>query len=513
MAEVMILQVLRSARVLWLLGVSCAVLLGVATARADTTAPSAPPTGPLTIDGLPGRRVIVDLPVYRNNNPYATISQILVLERCSGDCTVFDGGNDARANSSMIPEQPVSTLSEFVNSAGLAGAAADAEWAQVVQCMKEVYSPYNVLVTDQPPAAGLTFHKAIIAGTPRELNLEDERILGVAQVAGDCSPIDNVLSFTFANAHARDPLRPLDRVLNLCWTAAQESAHAFGLDHQFSFSNNRSACNDPMTYRTDCGGQKFFRNELASCGEDSVRACRCGPNQNSHSKLVQVFGAGTPITGNPTVELTSPATSGGIVDRVISARAGSKRGIARVEVLFNGYKWAEVPGVPFGREGQPNPGDYNIVIPTALPNSIVDIVAVAYDDLGVSTQTSVITATRGAACQNASGCALGQKCEAGKCFWDPAAGELGDSCTYPQFCKSGLCRGTKDEQICTHECLPFVSDSCEAGFECVPAENSGVCFFPDSGGCCSVDRSSRGWLANLVLAIAVLGFVARRRRR
>jgi hypothetical protein len=508
------IQVLRKDSVVRFLGASCAALLGVATARADIIAPQAPPPGPLTIDGKPGRRLTVEIPVNRTVRPFATISPILVLDRCSDDCTVFSGGvNDARTNSSQIPQQLMSTVSEFKNSAGLTGVAADAEWEQVVQCMKEVYSPYNIVVTDEPPAPGVTFHKAIIAGAPGEIALDSDRILGVAPIASDCSAIDNVISFTFANVHPMNPAQPLDRVLNLCWTASQESAHAFGLDHEFSFSNNRSACNDPMTYRNDCGGQKFFRNELASCGEDSARPCKCGPNQNSHLKLAREFGAATPITGNPTITITNPAASGAPLDRAVGLRAGSKRGVTRVELLFNGYKWAEVPGATFGRQGQPNPGDYNVLIPAALPNSIVDIVAVAYDDLGASTASSVITATHGAPCESASTCATGQKCEAGKCFWEPPVGEIGDSCTYQQFCKSGLCRGTKDEQICTHECAPGATDSCEPGFECVAAEGSGVCFLPSSGGCCSVDRSGRGWLASLLLTVAVLGVLMRRRRR
>jgi hypothetical protein len=61
-----------------------------------------------------------------------------------------------------------------------------------------------------------------------------------------------------------------------------------------------------MTYRVDCGGQKFFRNLSARCGENAARDCKCGGSQNSHLKIRGVFGEGTPITGNPTSELTNP---------------------------------------------------------------------------------------------------------------------------------------------------------------------------------------------------------------
>jgi MYXO-CTERM domain-containing protein len=303
-------------------------------------------------------------------------------------------------------------------------------------------------------------------------------------------------------------------VLNVCWTAAQESAHAFGLDHEFSFSNNRSACSDPMTYRNDCGGEKFFRNEAASCGETAARPCKCGTSQNSHQKLLSVFGAGTPITGAPSVALTSPMASGGLLGRTVAAQAGAKRGVARVALFFNGFSWAESAGAPFGKTGQPNPSSYAIPVPADLPDSIVDVKVVAYDDLGASSESAVVTVTNGAPCATAATCATGQKCEAGKCFWDPPAGELGDSCTYPQFCKSGMCEGATGQQICTQSCIPGVIDACPSGFACeASSATSGTCGFASSGaGCCSASGKHGFWGPGGMAAL-VLAFAIRRRRR
>ena len=45
-------------------------------------------------------------------------------------------------------------LSEYQNSAGQTGSLADDEWNQLVQCMREVYSPYGLTLTDQQPAPG-----------------------------------------------------------------------------------------------------------------------------------------------------------------------------------------------------------------------------------------------------------------------------------------------------------------------------------------------------------------------
>jgi MYXO-CTERM domain-containing protein len=500
------------------------LVLSMAAAAPAGAEPSAsPPTGPTgstTIDGLPGRRIAVDTPIDFYATPAAQVSPIIYLDRCQPECTVTAGNNDARINSSSIPKVATATIKEFRNSALKIGAEADAEWSQVVQCVREVYSPYNVMVTDVLPTGGQGFHKAIVAGNPADIGYGPD-ILGVAPLAGDCSAIDNVISFTFANSHAGTPATANERILAICWTAAQESAHAYGLDHEYQFTdytltpNNGSACNDPMTYRTDCGGQKFFRNASAKCGETGMsRPCKCGATQNSHLKVLSVFGAGMPITGSPTITLTDPTLGGGTLSKGVSAMASSKRGVARIELFFNGYKWAEVPGAQFGLKGQPAPSAYTALVPAALPNSIVDVKMIAYDDLGAATETSVVTVTRGAPCDTADTCAGGQKCEAGKCFWDPPVGEVGDSCTFPQFCKSGLCTGTSDQQICTQDCIPGVADSCPMGLECVMSSaNSGVCFFATSGGCCSVDRSDRAWWVQLALAAALLGYLGRRRRR
>ena len=494
--------------------VACALAIGLAgPAAAEPAAsplsPAAPaaPTALLTIDGVPGRRVTVDTP--HTQRAAGPVSRTIYLERCKGGCAIHQGSNDARTNTSTIPMKLESTVTEFANSAGATGAAADSEWNQIATCMKEVYSPYNVVVTDVKPTSG-SYHEAVIAGQPGNIGLAAD-ILGVAPLASDCSAIDNVISFSFANHHP-----PTDRVFNICWTAAQESAHAFGLDHEFSFVNgSRSACSDPMTYRNDCGGEKFFRNEAANCGETAARPCKCGASQNSHGKLVGVFGAGTPSTGKPSAVVTSPA-AGTVLGTTVSVQAGAQRGVARVELYFNGYKWTEQPGAAFGLRGQPNPSSYAVRVPNELPNSVVDVQAIAYDDLGISTASvEVKGVTKGAPCATASTCAKGQKCEAGKCFWDPPAGEIGDDCSFAQFCKSGLCTGTAQQQICTQECIPGVVGGCPDHFDCVMSSpGQGVCFFAkDESGCCSTGGGGGAWWLHLGLGAVAFGFAVRRRRR
>jgi hypothetical protein len=493
----------------WLaLGVVCVM---TTTAAAEQSTSTSPTPGQGTAQT--GRRTYVETPVeaFSTPTPHA-ISQTLYLERCKGGCTINKGtSNDARTNTSTIPTQPgAHSVTEYQNAAGQTGTAADTEWNAVVTCMKEVYSPYNVTVTDVKPTTGVSYHLALIAGNPGDIGLGND-ILGIAPLAGDCSPQDNVISFSFANHHsAQDP----QRVFNLCWTAAQESAHAFGLDHEFAFQDGSSSCRDPMTYRSDCGGQRFYRNEVATCGEFEARPCKCGGTQNSHLKIQAVFGPGMAITGNPTSNVTLPLPNT-TLGAVVAAQAGSKRGIARVELFLNGFKWAEGKGAAFGANGQANPSTYTITVPNNVPNSIIDVQVRAFDDLGAFTDSAKVTVTKGAACTSADACAKGQKCEGGRGFWDQPAGEIGDACTYGQFCKSLLCDGTVEEQICTKECIPGVTDSCPENLECVMrSPGKGVCFFgADDSGCCSVNHESNGWMPGAFGALLFGVFVVLRPRR
>jgi len=452
------------------------------------------------------RRLVVPTPVEAFTPPRpaasgAPVSNVIYLERCIGGCLVHGGTvNDARTLTSTIPNPGIYTITEFANGLHQAGAAADAEWAALVQCVKEVYSPFDVVVTDVKPTSG-SYHLAIVAGKPQDVGM-DGTVLGVAPLASNCAAFDNVISFSFANQHNQSD--PTQHVLNVCWTAAQESAHAYGLDHEYSFTDGRSACNDPMTYRADCGGEKFFRNHSAHCGEDEERPCRCTATQNSHRTLVQLFGPGTPLTGVPEVTLQMPTTGGGELPANVIAEAGAQRGIAKVSLFLNGFPMVDTPGALFGSLGQPT-ASYGMVPPPDTPGSIYDLFVRACDDLGTCTDTQTLTVTHGTPCSTADTCLANQKCEAGRCFWDPPVGEIGDECSYNQFCKSLLCRGTADLQICTQTCDAEDPEGCPSGMSC----NQGVCFV-EGGGCCSTSRGH--WMPAGMLAFLVMVGILRRRR-
>jgi MYXO-CTERM domain-containing protein len=436
--------------------------------------------------------------------PHAQAVRVLYFNRCVGGCLIKKGGlDDARLHASIVPDGPEGAeflLQEFEHG--------DVVWNDFMQCVREVYSPFNVEVTDQLPTPGVPYNEGIIAGRDNDLN--ESGFFGVAAVNGDCTSRSFALSFTFAN-----DIGP--NALFLCSVAAQETAHSFGLDHSFEYLDGRSACNDPMSYRGDCGGQRFFRNEPARCGEYAPNSCgACGSTQNTHTKLTTVIGVGTPLTAPPTLSVTSPITDTTITNSSsVVATAYSQRGIFRMELLLNGYKWAETKGVGFGPNGQPEAA-YSLVLPADVPDGVIDIVVRAKDDLGISTDSDVITVTKGAPCATADTCAEGQLCEAGKCFWEPAAGELGDECTFKQFCKTELCQSIDSgEARCTQGCVLGIADSCPESYQCLANSATGGVCWPSSDlekGCLGCSNSRGGSTQGLLFAIG-LGFLVFWRRR
>src|SRR5690242_11981508 len=98
--------------------------------------------------GAEPRRVVVEMPPESFQAAGSPVTY-LYLNRCSGGCPIVGGSNDASSNASAIPAPGSYTVAEFVNGNGDSGTAADADWAGIVKCMQEVYSPYAITVSDQ----------------------------------------------------------------------------------------------------------------------------------------------------------------------------------------------------------------------------------------------------------------------------------------------------------------------------------------------------------------------------
>lgn len=413
-----------------------------------------------------------------------TISHIIFVNRCVGGCVLHAANeDDARADRTVIPPGAPGTpypLDEFPYS--------QASWDAIVACMKETYAPYDVEVTDVDPGPDVPHHEAVLGGTADQLGLDPTMVGGVGPLYSDCSLHDNTMSFTFAAEFPDNPIF-------LCAVAAQETGHAFGLEHSFN-------CADPMTYLDACGLQ-FFRNEFAECGEYAPRSCMClATHQNTHARLKAALGTNPVPLPAPDVTVTAPTANQSVAAGFnVTATASDRRGLSTIEGWFNGYQWLE-QDVPRGAV------NLAITAPAELPDGVIDVEVRVYDDLHSVYGTGTVTVTKGAPCTTADTCLDGQRCDAGRCLWDAPIGNLGDACTYPQYCLSGSCEDGECSQACGG---PTV---CPTGFECV-AQSYCHTPEPEGGGCCSAGGDAPLGLVfgQLGLAGLVLGGILRRRRR
>lgn len=471
---------------------TAAVVAGPGTARGDSTTTgsrAATETGP-----------IVDRPIVSAPDGQHTVeaglpgvSKLIYVNGCWDGlgCAIRRGTvNDALDEVSIIPN--VDMNQTVIVSAFEHG---EEVWNQTIQCLREVYSPYEVTILDSrvdrdPGLDLLPHHEAILAGHPSELNLSNN-IGGIA--AASCEPINNAISFSFSNIFGPD-------VVDLCWTVAQESAHSFGLDHALE-------CLDPMTYIPGCG-QKFFRNALSPCGESTERTCRCGgKTQNSHTRLLTVFGKGTD-PAPPDLSITSP-TDGDIIaqDTAIQFVASDPRLVQELELHVNGWLYDTLPGHSFGDQDDP----YEFTLPT-LPDSVLDIEIRAYNDLeSMSSQT--LRVTKGGPCSSAATCLDGQECDGeGRCIYPEPTGVLGDVCVRSMDCVSHLCGASDGDQLCTESCVIGSVTSCPEGFECAADGTNGFCWPVQTAGCCSVGADRTPDPSHVLLFVLCAAIMLRRAR-
>lgn len=333
------------------------------------------------------------------------ISHTLFINRCPGGCTFTPGTNDARYNTSSIIGGVTRNLSEFN--------LGDEVWNAAIECVRDVYSPYDVDVVTEDPGDSMPHHEAVLAGYPAEVG-RDPLTGGIAPAT--CQPLNNVISFSFADGLGEN-LSGQTLIETLCWTVAQESAHSFGLpNHVFD-------CHDPMTYLAGCG-RKYFRNRAIQCGEfDGPGSCTCDmSSQNSHERLLSTFGEGTPPPP-PVVTLQYPAEGAAVEDGFsIFFTAIDPRLVARSEIYLNGTMVMELPGKDYDTADEP----YSAEAPEH-PDGYIEIEVKSYDEFGAAGSAKV-TVLKGAPCESDDACGDGYACSSGHCVVSGDGGGGGGCC-------------------------------------------------------------------------------------
>jgi len=260
-------------------------------------------------------------------------ARIIYMNRVGG--TFTPGNDDSATNRSSIPYSTSSISPWGVSEAG---------WREVMDCMTELWAPFDVEITDVEPPASVDYIESVVAGRPQDVGMGS----GVGGVSPfDCGVIERSIVFTFAEVYGTS-------YRDICETAAQETAHSFGLDHEHM-------CEDPMTYLYGCG-EKAFRDVDAPCGEYSNRTCSCGGSTQNSVRLLTEFNG--PADGTaPTVTIAEPADGSTVAPGFgVQVEAVDNVGVKRVELYLDGQLTDTLTTAPwsFDTAADLPDGDYAI---------------------------------------------------------------------------------------------------------------------------------------------------------
>lgn len=473
----------RSA-ILW--GLACVPAIAMAAPAEQSLASSAPL-------GVRPQRARV----WESIDPRAASNQInthtIFMHRCVGaSCTVAQGNTNATA------EPAKSSLGHGVLSPFSQG---DETWNKVVACMKEVYAPFNVEITESDPGAAPHF-EIMVGGKPQELGMS-AGIGGVSPFS--CVPyIPNSLVFVF-DVWGNDPEE-------LCATAAQEIAHSFAIDHSTEPS-------DPMTY-FPYKGRRHYMNAQVQCGSDcdsnhrsplgatctgadfQSHACACGgaQTQNTVQIISQLFGDGANTP--PVVKIVSPKVGDTVTAGFpIMIEATDDVRVASTEVRLDGQLIGTKDASPFAFTG-----------PGALADGTHVVEVTAYDGAGTPGRARVEVIV-GPGCQAVSDCNDGQTCVGGRCVAGPGVdGGLGTTCAAATDCESWQCANANGQQLCVETCA---AGQCPSGFGCRDdGAGAGVCWpgYDESGAGCAATGNGELPLGGFLFGLGVAAVVLRRRR-
>ncbi len=440
--------------------------------------------------------------------PYNT----LYLNRCASGCTISVGASNSINDRWGLASQRVLTSFPY----------GDAAWNSVVACVKDIFSPYKVNVVTTNPGSSNHF-EIMVAGKGTDLDASWTNYGGVAPGTSSdfCGTyVNNALVFAFAKAYGDNTANTCDAacVNEICATAGQEIGHVWSrMDHV-------RLASDPMTYY-GFNGRRYFQDMAAQCGSDCTNqggqmrapnggevcdgtgsqshSCKCGgETQNSHSILMDLFGAG--MTTPPMTKITKP-TLGESVQQgfsVYTEITDDSEIITKVEFKVDGTLVTSLTKGPFVFDA-----------PGGLADGSHRVEVIAYDG-HMTPGTAVVDVVIGPPCETASDCPYDtDACIGGRCVAGPGAtGGLGTNCADGTPCASQRCASDGTDSFCVELCEV---GQCPDDFGCLDSgDGNGVCWpgYDDGSGGCGC-QTSRGGPAGMLLALLVMVLSCRRRRR
>jgi len=296
------------------------------------------------------------------NGNITALAQSKIIYLNHTGVTLYPGDDDSRTNRSSI----ISSTAQVP-----AWNTSAATWTATVACMKDMFSRFDVTVTDVDP--GMTPHmEAVFGGSPQNIGMPSG-VGGVSPFTDDCGIIENSIVFTFTSVFP-------DNAQVICEVMSQEVAHSYGLDHEMLAS-------DPMTYLS-YSGKRTFKDQTVSCGEYQNRPCgiggsTCRPNQNSVQLLLQRLGPSDAIA--PELGITSPA-DGAVVPPGFAVEATASDNIAVMSATLS------IDGVVI--TSQPGGGPYSFATDAALAEGSHTITVEATDGRNLKSQTITVTVAK-----------------------------------------------------------------------------------------------------------------------
>ncbi len=305
-------------------------------------------------------------------------SRTLYLNRDAG--TLTPGSNNSQTDTSSLITQPTTIGGWEVD---------DAKWAETLSCVRAMWAPFDVSITDVDP--GSTPHFEVhIGGSPAVLGLPS-KIGGIAPMAIDCSIVERSIVFVFPENLRNDPQ-------TVCEVVAQEVGHSYGLDHELLPA-------DPMTY-LDYAGNRTFQDTSSACGESTARPCGidghvCRATQNSFRVLLERIGVPGSDHEPPMLEIVTPRDNE-VVERgfEVIASASDNTEIERLTLFVDGGAVVvESDSLAIATDAEMPVGTHELVIEVAdrAGNTTTERVSVRLEDGASSSTPSIGCSSSGGA--------------------------------------------------------------------------------------------------------------------